>query len=60
MLSRTISILEESKKTWPLACRWLEGLKSFSAEKKGMIRGHEGSMADGVRPTELLSLLPRD
>ena len=50
MLMRTITMLEESKKSWPLACRWLEGLKSFSAEKKGMVKGHEGSMADGVCP----------
>jgi hypothetical protein len=49
MLQRTLQILAEGKNVWPLAKRWLEGLQRFVTDKKGLIAGHEGGMADGVR-----------
>jgi len=49
MLNRTMEILDECKKTWPLASRWLEALeKSFRDPKGSSIVAFEGSMADGV------------
>lgn len=47
MFNRTMSILEESKETWPLASRWLEGLRKFSGDARAGI-ATEGTMADGV------------
>ncbi|KAJ2903711.1 hypothetical protein MKZ38_009449 [Zalerion maritima] len=48
MFQRTIAILEESKKTWPLALRWLDGLRKFSGNTNAGIQ--EGTMADGKEP----------
>ncbi|KAF6815378.1 hypothetical protein CPLU01_14148 [Colletotrichum plurivorum] len=50
MLQRCMSILIESKQTWPLASRWLESLERFSRDPKAAAFSLEGSMADGVRP----------
>lgn len=46
MLQRCMSILIESKQTWPLASRWLESLERFSRDPKAAAYS---SMADGVR-----------
>lgn len=48
MLQRCMSILIESKQTWPLASRWLESLERFSRDPKAAAFSLEGSMADGV------------
>ncbi|CCF33732.1 hypothetical protein CH063_05865 [Colletotrichum higginsianum] len=47
MLQRCMSILIESKQTWPLASRWLESLERFSRDPKAAAFSLEGSMADG-------------
>ncbi|TEA01997.1 hypothetical protein C8034_v002399 [Colletotrichum sidae] len=47
MLQRCMSILIESKQTWPLASRWLESLERFSRDPKAAALSLEGSMADG-------------
>ncbi|KAF9879563.1 hypothetical protein CkaCkLH20_03106 [Colletotrichum karsti] len=47
MLQRCMSILIESKQTWPLASRWLESLERFSRDPKAAAYSLEGSMADG-------------
>nr|XP_036589160.1 uncharacterized protein CTRU02_01207 [Colletotrichum truncatum]KAF6800802.1 hypothetical protein CTRU02_01207 [Colletotrichum truncatum] len=47
MLQRCMSILIESKQTWPLASRWLESLERFSRDPKATAYSLEGSMADG-------------
>ncbi|KAK2777866.1 hypothetical protein CKAH01_11912 [Colletotrichum kahawae] len=44
MLQRCMSILIESKQTWPLASRWLESLERFSRDPKAAAYS---SMADG-------------
>ncbi|KAK1968699.1 hypothetical protein LY78DRAFT_631317, partial [Colletotrichum sublineola] len=46
MLQRCMSILIESKQTWPLASRWLESLERFSRDPKAAAFSLEGSMAD--------------
>ncbi len=49
MLQRTVAILAESQSVWPLASRWLEGLKKLSIDQKNHTGiGYEGTMADGV------------
>ncbi|KAI8252538.1 putative transcriptional regulatory protein [Colletotrichum sp. SAR 10_98] len=50
MLQRCMSILIESKQTWPLASRWLESLERFSRDPKAAAYS---SMADGLLPPEL-------
>ncbi|OAA77629.1 chitinase 1 precursor [Akanthomyces lecanii RCEF 1005] len=50
MLSRTISILNESKEVWPLASRWAESLENFHNNPKATLLTTEGSMDEGKDP----------
>ncbi len=49
MVDRVVEILSECETIWPLASRWLEGLRKFmAADHKSAGVVLEGSMADGV------------
>ncbi|KAL1883386.1 hypothetical protein VTK73DRAFT_8953 [Phialemonium thermophilum] len=50
MLQRCVRILEECQHLWPLASRWLEGLKKFRDMKPSSPANAEGSMADESDP----------
>lgn len=47
MVQRCVTILTESQDLWPLASRWLDGLKKFR-DQPSPTGGVEASMADGV------------
>ncbi|KAI8160119.1 putative transcriptional regulatory protein [Colletotrichum sp. SAR 10_65] len=55
MLQRCMSILIESKQTWPLASRWLESLERFSRDPKAAAYS---SMADGHQMQQQQQLPP--
>ncbi|KAI8232549.1 putative transcriptional regulatory protein [Colletotrichum sp. SAR 10_96] len=55
MLRRCMSILIESKQTWPLASRWLESLERFSRDPKAAAYS---SMADGHQMQQQQQLPP--
>lgn len=50
IVERTISILSECKKIWPLAGRWVEALTKFSQDPKAKSVMKENSMDDGKDP----------
>src|SRR3569833_4450363 len=64
MFERTVGSLHESQTVWPLASRWLDGLKKLvTTDLQNSLIAQEGSMADGVCSSHFrlpIRFLPQD